>query len=147
MYNEAKLKQEFWTNFGQYMLPVISAEGEKPGWLNYKTGIRHLFFKMDAGRNFASIGIHIRNPDEFVRNDQFEKLLQLKNVLEDELGEEWIWEERAIDEHGAPYARVFTSLENVNIFERKDWPQVISFFKQRIIDLDRFWSMVKEGFV
>jgi hypothetical protein len=33
----AQLKKEFWTVFGQYMAPVLSSEGEKISWGNYKT--------------------------------------------------------------------------------------------------------------
>lgn len=46
----SQLRQEFWTTFGQYMSPVLSAEGGKINWLNYKTGIKHLHFKMDADK-------------------------------------------------------------------------------------------------
>ena len=44
----SQLKQEFWTSFGQYMSPVLSAEGEKLNWINYKTGEKDIFFKMKA---------------------------------------------------------------------------------------------------
>jgi hypothetical protein len=34
----SKQKQAFWTAFGKYMKPVLSADGEEISWLNYKTG-------------------------------------------------------------------------------------------------------------
>ena len=146
MYNESKLRQAFWTNFGQYMQPVLSADGEKIGWLNYKTGVRHLFFKMDAGRDFAVIGIYLRNPDQDVRLQQFNQFSELKNILEDETGEEWKWEPEATDEYGKMYARIYLEISGVNINETTDWPKIISFFKPRIMALDRFWSVAKEVF-
>jgi hypothetical protein len=36
----SQLKQEFWTAFGQYMGPVLSAEGLRTNWINYKTGVK-----------------------------------------------------------------------------------------------------------
>ena len=44
----SQLRKEFWTAFGTYMKPVPSAEGEKVNWLNYKTGEKDVFFKMDC---------------------------------------------------------------------------------------------------
>ena len=44
----SQLKKEFWTAFGLYMKPVPFAEGEKNNWVNYKTGEKHLAFRMDA---------------------------------------------------------------------------------------------------
>src|SRR5690606_40670888 len=43
---EAKrLKERFWTNFGQFMSLVPNEEGVKVNWVNYKTGIKHLYFR------------------------------------------------------------------------------------------------------
>src|SRR5882724_8418668 len=43
----SRLRQEFWTAFGQYMALSPSTGGEKANWLNYKTGVRYLNFKME----------------------------------------------------------------------------------------------------
>ena len=59
----SSIRQEFWTRFGRYMAPVLSAEGEKINWINYKTGIRQLNFRMDATQEFAHIGIEINHRD------------------------------------------------------------------------------------
>ncbi|MFA6248901.1 MAG: DUF4268 domain-containing protein, partial [Mucilaginibacter sp.] len=42
----SQLKQAFWTAFGQYMGPVLSAEGLRTNWINYKTGVKHIYFRM-----------------------------------------------------------------------------------------------------
>jgi len=39
-----------------------------------------------------------------------------------------------------------TTLPGVNIFKTDDWPRIISFFKPRIIALDAFWDLVRDGF-
>ncbi|MGN6618356.1 MAG: DUF4268 domain-containing protein, partial [Ilyomonas sp.] len=44
----SQLRQEFWTVFGQYMLPVLSSEGMKISWTNYKTGEKNIYFRMNA---------------------------------------------------------------------------------------------------
>ena len=58
----SKLKTQFWTNFGQYMKPVPGASGLPVNWINYKTGIRNIHFKMDAGNTIAFIAIEISHP-------------------------------------------------------------------------------------
>ena len=60
MYSKKEIsltRQEFWTAFGQYMAPIPSAGGEKINWINYKTGVKHIYFKMEADQKFASIGL------------------------------------------------------------------------------------------
>jgi hypothetical protein len=37
-------------------------------------------------------------------------------------------------------------MEGVSIFNKEDWPKLISFFKPRIVALDEFWNMVKYSF-
>jgi len=144
---EAKrLKEEFWTAFGQYMVHVPSADMEKVNWVNYKTGIKHLFFRMDVSNKTANIRIEIAHPDEGIRQLMYAQFVEMKTVLTDTLGEEWIWDDVYYDEYGKPNARISLSLANVSVFRQSDWPALISFFKPRIIALDEFWSMAKYAF-
>ncbi|MBC7948208.1 MAG: DUF4268 domain-containing protein [Chitinophagaceae bacterium] len=143
MYNTAKGKQEFWTTFGQYMAPVLSSEGEKVNWINYKTGIRHIYFRMDAGKDFASMAIELRHPDEDVQMEYFEKMRGFKDLLETTVGEPWEWEGGLRDEYGVVYSRISKTIEGVNIFEKELWPPIISFFKPRLMAVDAWWSDVR----
>lgn len=139
------IRQEFWTAFGRYMQPVLSAEGEKLNWINYKTGAKNIFFRMHAGKG-ASIAIELTHADETLRKSFFAKLVQLKPIFNATLNEEWNWNETVKDENGREVSRVYTELTGVNIFNRNDWPAFISFFKPRMIALDYFWSQVKHEF-
>ena len=51
------IKKKFWTSFGRYLQPVPNAEGETINWINYKTGIRDIFFRMDVDTRSAQIAI------------------------------------------------------------------------------------------
>ena len=57
----SKQRKKFWTIFGQYMKPVPGAGGEAVNWLNYKTGVRSVFFRMDADKQNAHVGIEIQH--------------------------------------------------------------------------------------
>lgn len=138
-----KLKQQFWTAFGKYMSPVLSAEGEHINWINYKTGEKNIFFRMQADNKIATISIVITHKDESLQELYFEQFIQLKTLLQNTINENWIWQLHMHDENEKTITRIYTSIEQVNIFNKEDWPQLISFFKPRIIALDEFWSDVK----
>jgi len=142
----SKLRQEFWTAFGRYMTPVLSAEGEPINWINYRTGEKNIQFRMHAGNRGASIAIELTHPDPEIQQIYFEHFLQLKHILQHELQEEWTWKLHDTDEHGKTITRIYTELHDVSLFRNSDWPALISFFKERIIALDAFWSNVKYGF-
>ena len=142
----SQLRQEFWTAFGQYMTPILSAEGEKVNWVNYKTGEKDIYFRMKADNKKATIAIEITHPDAGLQGLYFEQFLELKNILQNTLEEEWNWVLHTTDENGKVISRIYTELTPVNLFKKEDWPALISFFKPRIIALDSFWIVAKYGF-
>src|SRR5690606_32633166 len=140
------LRQKFWTTFGQYMAPVLSAEGWRVNWINYNTRLKHVYFRMQADKKEASIGIEITHPDEGIQELFFEQFLMLRTLLHETLGEEWQWELHGTDANGKTISRIFTELKPANVFNKEDWPQLISFFKPRIIALDTFWTDAQHSF-
>lgn len=140
------IRKKFWTSFGQYMQPLPGANGDTINWLNYKTGIRHLYFRMDADTERASVAIELRHTDLLLQQQYFKQLQQVKILLEEQTGEEWQWELQRPDEDGNTISRVSITLDKVNIFNATDWPTIISFLKPRILALDKFWDAVKDGF-
>ena len=142
----SQLRHEFWTAFGQYMSPVLSSEGEKINWMNYKTGEKDIYFRMNADNKKASIAIELTHKDEDIQALYFEQFDQLKKLLHNSLQEEWTWLLHIRNEHGKVISRIYTEIEQVSVFKKEDWPLLISFFKPRIIALDEFWSTAKYVF-
>lgn len=142
----SKQRQAFWTAFGQYMQPVLSAEGIAANWVNYKTGISGIHFKMDTDTKLAQIGIVLSHKDLDIQRAHYDTFCSLSNLLHHELGETWHWQALVQDEYGKTVSKIGTELSGVNINQNGDWPVLISFFKSRIIALDAFWSQVKPGF-
>lgn len=141
-----QLKQAFWTAFGQYLKPQLSADGLRTNWVNYKTGIKYLYFKMEADKKSAFIAIEMSHPDADIQQLMFDQFVELKNVLNSQLEEEWDWELHTTDEYGKTVSRIIKTLPHVSIFKQEDWPALISFFKPRIIALDEFWSVAQYSF-
>ncbi|GAA4376640.1 DUF4268 domain-containing protein [Hymenobacter koreensis] len=142
----AHLRQAFWTTFGQYMQPVPSAEGVPTNWINYKTGLKHVYFRLHADGKQARIAIEITHPDAGLRELFFEQFRELKAMLEETTGEAWTWAPEAEDANGQPIARIYQELVPANLFNRDDWPRLISFFKPRLMALDEFWSTAQYAF-
>lgn len=142
----SKQREAFWTTFGKYMQPVMSADGMKVNWVNYKTGIAGIGFRMNADAKQSDISIVISNNDDTIRHTHYEKLEALKEILHATLGEHWNWQRDTSDEYGKQMSTISKELHGVNIHKNEDWPQMISFFKPRIIALDEFWSMAKYNF-
>jgi len=142
----SQLRQQFWTTFGQYMAPILSAEEGKINWINYKTGEKDLAFRMHADNKKATIGIELTHKDKEIQQIYFEQLLQLKTLLSEALQEDWQWQLHNNDEQGKIVSRVFIEMPGVSIYQKSDWPQLISFYKPRIIALDAFWCSAKYTF-
>ncbi|HPH85379.1 MAG TPA: DUF4268 domain-containing protein [Ferruginibacter sp.] len=140
------IRQQFWTKFGQYMSPLLSATGQKVNWINYKTGVKWIRFKMDATGTEAIISIEVSANTSELLQHYFTHMKSFRAALEEELGESWHWNEQAFNDAGKSVGKIFTSLPAVNVLKESDWPQIISFLKPRILSLDRFWSVHKDIF-
>ncbi len=142
----AALRQKFWISFGKYISPIPSACGEKVNWINYRTGIKNIHFKMDAFFSEATVSIEITHKDTAQQELYFNHFKTFKKALEETLGEKWAWQPDHINESGNHLARIYASLENANIYNENDWPKIISFLKERIILLDKFWCEYRDIF-
>lgn len=127
------------------MSAVPSADLEKVNWVNYKTGIKHVYFRMDAGNKTARIAIEIVHPDAGIRRLMYDQFVELKHILASTLQEEWFWDEH-YEVDGKEIAAIWLSIDLVSVFRKEDWATLISFFKPRIIALDEFWSTAKYAF-
>ncbi|MBO6213532.1 protein of unknown function [Algoriella xinjiangensis] len=141
-----RIKKEFWISYGTYMKLQMNAEGNRTNWVNYKTDVKGIFFRTDIERKFAEVSIEIAHPDPSVQELIYEQFEMYDNVLKGYLGEDWVWTKDDYDEQGKQIATIKTRLENVSIFRESDWPELISFLKQRMINLDEFWCDHKESF-
>lgn len=142
----AKIRQSFWITFGKYMKPIPSADGLPVNWINYKTGVKHIFFRLDADKRGASIAIELAHPDAGLRELYFEQFEALKLLLTDALGEEWEWQAHATNDFGFSLSRIVKTVDGLSIYKQEDWPNLISFLKPRLIALDQFWADVKPIF-
>ncbi|HMR92398.1 MAG TPA: DUF4268 domain-containing protein [Chitinophagaceae bacterium] len=140
----SQIRKRFWTLFGQYMKPVPGASGQAINWLNYKTGKKNIYIRMEAERDCAAIRLELRHPDAALRQYYFEQVNNFKQLLSNDTGPEWCWPATAINTGSSAAVIVEARVEGVNVMEESGWPQIISFLKPRIIALDQFWEAIKD---
>lgn len=142
----SQLREEFWTTFGRYMSPVPSAEGIKVNWLNYRTTVKEVYFRMEANQKSARIAITLEHHDPDIRKLYFHQFYELKTLLQAALEETWEWQPDTPMTDDKIISSIYKELPGVSIFNKEQWPVLISFFKPRIIALDRFWEDAKYSF-
>ncbi len=140
------IKEEFWTTFGKYMSPIVSAEGMNINWVNYHTRLKDVYFRMDTGKKSAVIFISIEHHDNEIQELYFEQFQELKTLLHATLHEEWEWQLHVPVAEGKVVSRIYKEISDVSVFNKDHWPELISFFKSRIIALNSFWENAKYSF-
>lgn len=117
------------------MKPHLSAEGNKINWINYKTGVKDVHFKMDADSKKTSITIELLHKDDGIKELYWEQFLEFKNLFHTTLKEDWIWEDSSI-----------SITANGNIFDKNQWQDMFAFLKTRLLKFDEFWADAQEMF-
>jgi hypothetical protein len=142
----SRIRQEFWTAFGRYMDPIRSAEGLKINWINYHTRVKGVYFRMNAGQKSATISISLEHPDRDIQGLYFEQFLEFRTLLHAALEEEWEWQLHEPTDDGKVISRIYKEIRGVSVLNRDHWPELISFFKPRMIALDNFWDNARYSF-
>ncbi len=100
---------------------------------------------MDALAGSASISISMEHGDAGIRELFLEQFLELRLMLHESLQEEWDWQ-RDVLVNGKMVSRIVKELPETSVFNKEQWPELISFFKPRIVALDGFWEDAKYSF-
>lgn len=144
---EAKeLTTLFWTSFGKYMQKHKPTFAKHVKWVNYKTGVKDIYFRLHADKKTASIAIELQHQDESIRKLYFEQFTELKTVFTATAGE-WIWEEEYFGFKGNEISRIYLDHDiKFNIFIKDTWGECFQFFEKHIVNLDEFWCDFNEIF-
>jgi len=118
---------------GQWVLGITPSMMKKINWINYRTGAKDVYFRMEADKTHASISIELSHADPHTQASYFERLQKLKGIVTETMNEQWTWERLVPDEHGKLVSRIYIEMKNVSIMNQSDWPALISFFKKRMM--------------
>jgi hypothetical protein len=140
-----QIRKKFWTSFGQFMKLQPSASGEEVNWINYKTGVKGIYFKTDVDNKSARIAIEISLKDQEIQDLIFEQFQEFDVLFASEVGE-WVWYQDFMDDTGKHFSKIELSLDKVSVFRESDWYETINFLKDNLLKLDEFWTNVKDSF-
>ncbi|MCG8574738.1 MAG: DUF4268 domain-containing protein [Flavobacteriales bacterium] len=136
---------QFWTKLENELSKKKNPFGSKVNWMNYNTGIRHLYFRMEADESAVRLCIDLQFPDSSIREVYWEQFGEFKNML-DERFKNLIWLEEFEHWNGKTISRIVMEKEGVNILNRKDWDKMHLFLKLNFVKLDEWWCDFGEVF-
>jgi hypothetical protein len=132
-----KLKHEFWVEFAQKY---------PRKWMLYDTKIKDFSFKFYVENTKAQVHIDIEMRNKELRMQYFDKLVALKNIIEDEFIKDLVYERNHTLENGKTISRIWVEKENVSVSNRKYWNEIFDFFFEKMNALELFYYEY-DGFI
>lgn len=149
MFSKAEARawnEQFYTAFGVYMRKHQPLADYGLKWLNYQTGVKDVYFRVEADKKAGRVSIDLQQPDEGIRELFFEQFLEFRKLLEDYLEVSLIWEENMELPSGKTISRIHVEKEGLNIYHQDDWRDFFEFFEAYLTRLDAFWADFKPVF-
>ncbi|WP_338408140.1 DUF4268 domain-containing protein [uncultured Flavobacterium sp.] len=125
-----RLKREFWVAF---------AEKYPRKWVLYDTKIKDFSFKFYVDNKKAQVLIDIEHRSDEKRNDFFEKMESLKNILEEEFVKNLVFEKNFTLENGKTISRIWVEKLGGGVSNRKYWDEIFDFFNDKMQSLEMFF--------
>lgn len=142
MFSKEELRERktlFWEGLKKKMQNRRSANGKRVNWINYKTGIKFLFVRLDVNSKRAVFALDLQPKDEGIKEIFWEQLQELKVVLESEMGP-GDWNDDFEIKYGLSVSRISWTLEDVNMFKEEDTDKIYAFFQEKLIAFDSFYT-------
>ncbi len=140
------LRTDFWTGFGRVMQPHVSQVNPRIKWMNYKTGVRGLYFRGDITNKRVQFQIDLQQKDDDIRELFWEQWLEYKAFLTNSTGIVFHWEDLIFTDDGRPICRISVKQEGVNLYDKSTWPEAFAFLKTCFLQVDEFWGDVQDVF-
>ncbi len=131
-----KIRQEFWTSFGQEY---------SRKWILYDTKVKEIQLKFTFAQKRAIVSLDIESDDEIIQAYYLEKLESLKTILKSEYLADIVFDAEYELPEGKTVSRIYTELQDkVSINNKSDWPEVKHFFAENMHQMELFWLEFKD---
>ena len=84
--------------------------------------------------------------DTMLQHQYFEIFNNFASELQKIGINKWLFQKDYFQENKGSVSLIAAELKNVNVFKESDWPTIISFLKQYVLGLDKFWASYKPAF-
>lgn len=149
MYNKEELKQiraDFWESFRRRMEKVRSANGKRKNWVNYKSNIRAVYFRMDVTDKEAYLAIDIQFKDAGIREIVWEQFMETAALMRSLIGDEMDYLQDIEVADGTFANRIKWALPDVSLFNPEDHDTILEYLAEKMQGLDEFWTEFFELF-
>lgn len=140
-----KLTIDFWNLFKKRCEVHPALQDKRKKWILHRTKIKGMAFRFEAGREDAKVILELYNRNERLRLKAYETLESYKVVLEEGFKEGLHWEfyyQRP--DSGQEVCRIYTTMENMDIHRRNQWPDIYNFFIENMILLEENFMTIRE---
>ena len=125
-----RLKQEFWVAF---------AARYPRKWVLYDTKIKDFSFKFFVDNTKAQVSIEIEHRSEEKRLAYFDKIVALKNILEDEFIKDLIFQKNHTLENGKIISKIWVEKLGITVSNRTNWEAIFEFFFEKMHEFEMFY--------
>jgi hypothetical protein len=139
-----KIRKSFWKGFQKYSSPRRRNLAKPKSWQMQNTGIKALDLKFEFDSKQASVGIDIVSKSVLLKDQYWDKLLSLKNILTKASNKPLNRERNHKLESGKEIIRVALIKTNVNIMKPECWQDVYGFFFYNMMKFESFLDEYKE---
>lgn len=139
--NQTKeIRKKFWhqllTEYNKISDDYKTINPTDDHWLNTSSGNSGIYFSLVATQKYAGVEITINAGEKELNKLIFDTLLKEKNIIEDGIGHELVWE-RLDNRKGC---RVSFRKEGLNGMNESDWSEIIRFMCS---EMPKFISTIK----
>ena len=125
-----RLKREFWIAF---------ADKYPRKWLLYDTKIKDFSFKFFVDNKKAQVLIDIEHKSAEKRIAYYDKLVSLKNILQEEYVDSLVYEKEYTLESGKTISRIWVEKLHVSVSNRTYWDEIFAFYYEKMNSLELFY--------
>ena len=141
---KSALNHSFWDEFKNSMKKSSSQVQKRVNWLQYPTHLKHTYLRLVFDQKEAAVCYDIQFKDEEIRALFWDQLMELKTLIEKNMGVSTIWIQSFETHNGSTISRLKWQDSSLCIHQKKDWKKAQRFFKERLLEFDVFYQEYKE---
>ncbi len=139
-----KLTIQFWDAFSLYCSRMGFLRGRGKTWILHRTKVSNVHLKFDLSNSNVKVVLELEHRNEEKRLEMFEKLEMYQSLLEDGFVNGLIWDFAYLREKGNEVCRIYTQLDNANIYNISQWEDIFSFMAENMYLLEKNFLEIRD---
>lgn len=139
--NRYEVRRIFWLKFLDEVNSVTQlfqgVSASKEGWIGKGAGKSGINYEAVVGKKGIKLQVYINTGNVNTNKDYYNKLLSKKDTIEKQFGQPMIWNELA----GKVTAKISIEFNDGNVFVESDWPKLIGFVKENVVQFENAFKI------